>query len=63
MTSKYETPIFCDPWSGNLVCQDPKGVTFEYNINFGHSRYHYKGLTKKYTSQKFQDNSKGYGVP
>ena len=32
MTLEDEMPIFCGPWSGKLVHELPRGVTFAYDL-------------------------------
>ena len=42
----------CEPWSGKLVCQIPKGVTFLDNLNLGHLRDCWKGITEEHHNEK-----------
>ena len=54
---------FCDPQSGKLVHQYPRGVTFAYNLYLGRSRDYWNGLAKQHDSETFLDHAFGYGVP
>ena len=43
---------FCEPWSGKLVRQLRRGVTFAYDLYLGHSGDSLKCLIDEYTSEK-----------
>ena len=52
----------CDPQSGKLVHQFPRGITFAYDLYLGHSRDRWKYIVEDNNCKEVIHHAFRYGV-